>query len=287
MRLIPEKTVEIWTACSILDLLGQGTWIWSPARGEDQDVWHGSLSKFFVLELKAPDHGMHRRITINLRQLRKYVSGFKAKAHPNVMYVLPDPPWNSVPAVGTSPPRAAHPMHRRGFPGWSYVISATGLLTLIGPHPRAKTARIRCEYGHIHPASRPVPIWPFTREMILAVSRAHRALRAGQQLPSADLEHLRNMVRVYRSFAPPPHVLGARSSTLLEFLMQVMACDEPMGTALRTESIGIRTGPIDPDSEPDREQELEDMRLTDDSIKSAIQALNETQPSRRLYIGLP
>ena len=287
MRLIPEKTVEIWTACSIIDLLGQDTWIWSPARGEDQDVWHGSLSKFFVLELKAPDHGMHRRITIDLQQLRKYVAGFQANEHPNIMYVIPDPPWSSVPEVGISPPRAAHPMYRRGLPGWSYVVSATDLLTRIGAPSHAKTARIRCEYGHIQPASRPVSIWPFNREMIQAVSRAHRALRGGQHLSSADLEHLRNMVRAYRSVAPPPRIPAARSSTLLEFLMQVLVCDEPMGTALRTETTGIRTGPIDPDSGSDREQEPEDLRLTADSLKSAIQALNEAQPSTRLYIGLP
>ena len=59
--LIPEKTVEVWTACSLLAILGQRTRIWSPAASYDQGVWLDEwadvLVKWFVLELKAPKCG--------------------------------------------------------------------------------------------------------------------------------------------------------------------------------------------------------------------------------------
>ena len=128
--LIPEKTVEVWTACSLLAILGQGTWIWSRATGYDQDVeldeWADALSKWFVLELKAPQcgHGpvgqnvfhdcRDPHINIDLPQLAAYVAGVNGHppAHPDVLYVLPDTPWCRITADGAVLPDSADPTNR-------------------------------------------------------------------------------------------------------------------------------------------------------------------------------
>jgi len=118
-KLIPEKTVEIWTSFALVDLLGPDTWIWSRTSYAEQDAWTGSLRKWFMLELKAPEDATDPYITIDLIQLKSYVSGFSAGTHPDVLYVLPDPPWRSTPAAGPTPPPAADPRARRSFSAWS------------------------------------------------------------------------------------------------------------------------------------------------------------------------
>ena len=92
-RLIPEKTVELWTALALEYYLGPNTWIWSWSSGADQDVWApADLRKWFMLELKAPEEANRPHISINLEQLKRYVKDHGRGLHPDVLYVMPSPP---------------------------------------------------------------------------------------------------------------------------------------------------------------------------------------------------
>lgn len=158
-KLIPEKTVEIWTAFALVDHLGPDTWIWSRTSYVDQDVWTPDLRKWFMLELKAPEDDANPFISIDLAQLNSYVDGYRRRRHPDVLYVLPDPPWRRPPLARATPPLAADPHVRRSFSAWSYVIPASHLQALLSHGPAKTSARIRCsantvEYRSKGPGSR-------------------------------------------------------------------------------------------------------------------------------------
>ena len=152
-RIIPEKTMELWTACSLVDILTPRVWIWSRTDGVDQDVWTPDLRKWLVLELKAPSPPQKdcwrgwMDFQIDLKQLRRYLDDFGQGRHPDVVYVFSDPssapmPWNSSPPTPKHGQHVhvAHPYNRWTFPRWSYVISATGLAWLLGSRIRNKSA---------------------------------------------------------------------------------------------------------------------------------------------------
>jgi hypothetical protein len=152
VKLIPEKTVEQWMAVSLVDFFGPDTWLWSDSAGWDQHAWIGAadvLSKWVLFELKAPED--NRAILVDTDQLTKYVGGFHNGEHPDVLYVLPDPPWGTAPqSAQQSNPRAA-PRNRRTFASWSFCVPASTLLALIqqgntgGSLPAS--AAIRCHSG--------------------------------------------------------------------------------------------------------------------------------------------
>lgn len=167
-RIIPEKTVELWTACSLVDVLSPDVWIWSRPDGVDQDVWAPDLRKWFVLELKAPIAPSHTppkkwqgwtKFIIDLEQLRTYLSLFGgAKSQlPDAVYVISDPslapyPWNIPPGTPSHnrPTKAAHPLNRWKFPSWSYAIQATSLAWLLRNVVQAKdTATVYLKAGHL------------------------------------------------------------------------------------------------------------------------------------------
>lgn len=244
-KVIPEKTIELWTAFSLLDRLGQDTWIWSRTSYVDQDVWDGDIKKWFVLELKAPEinvfnYNLSPWINISMPQLDHYVTGFLRNRHPDVLYVLPDPPWTDPPYVPSSvrypvPPDAAHPHNRRSFDKWSYVIRATTLKRLLGPNPPKRVARVRCHAGEVQ----------------------YTGLR--DQTNAQAVESLRR------------------------FLVRVLLCDEPMGTNLRAKEI-VRTPRPDQESQ---EEFGEDLLLTNDAIRGAIEWLESGESGHLMYVGLP
>ncbi len=251
--LIPEKTVEIWTACALLRILGDNTWIWSPATGYDQevrfdDLSHG-LSKWFVLELKAPKCDQSRydafhwcsdpHFNINLPQLNTYVNGSKANPpeHPDVLYVLPVAHWSRITKNGTVLPYAASPAVRDSFPGWSYVIPATKLHALLSSTKAKKIAKVYCR----HPGK---------------------------------VEYER------RSSCPKNRVV----SSLEDFLLSVQGCNEPQGTALRSRRFAARAPRYQ--LVDDREVILEDLVLTEDSLHNAMEALGQSRSRNLLYVGI-
>lgn len=152
MRLIPEKTVEQWFALSLSDFFGPDIWLWADAAGWDQHAWVGAtdtLSKWVLFELKAPEQDL--TTLIDVRQLERYVDGFQIGDHPDVVYVLPDPPWRAAPVSGDQFNLRAAPWNRRSFSSWSFCLPASDLLQLIrrgNPTPQLpSTATIRCHTG--------------------------------------------------------------------------------------------------------------------------------------------
>lgn len=260
--LIPEKTVEIWTACSLLEILGQRTWIWSPATGYDQDVrldeWADVLLKWFVLELKAPKcgHGpfgpntphdcWDPHINIDIPQLDAYVAGVSRRppAHPDVLYVLPDTPWREITDDGAVLPDAADPDNRQTFPEWSFVIPATQLRTLLRSTSAKKKATVRCRRVNSH---------------LGEVSYTGRG---------PDTTH--QLVR-----------------SLRDFLLGVRGCDEATGRALRSRRLPARAPQYERQNDQELVQELiqEDLALTGDSLRDAMAALGQTRSRHTLYIG--
>ena len=90
-RLVPEKTVELHTAFSIVNHLGPETLVWSYTRGLDQGVWSDTFLKMFMLELKAPIDIWNPYFEIDIQQLRQYTHDFRQFRHPDVLYVFPTP----------------------------------------------------------------------------------------------------------------------------------------------------------------------------------------------------
>lgn len=252
-RLIPEKTVELWTAFALLDYLGQDTWIWARTSHADQDVWTPDLQKFFMLELKAPEASSDPYFTIDRIQLDRYVSGYANAVHPDVIYVLPVPWWSKAPRLNPIPPVSADPRIRRCFADWSYVIRATDLQQLVGPHSTTGKAscRVRCS-GH---------------------SR-HSGVNV--------YYHDDKLGRKTRKYAAP----------LSRFLLQMRLCTEPVGTAMRGRGLNFRERTV-PAPIRFHDGEHRDLRLNYDSMFSAINALQlvepqeQDSPSYLLYVGLP
>lgn len=154
MKLIPEKTVEQWFAVSLADFFGPDIWLWADAAGWDQHAWVGGadiLSKWMLFELKAPEDNLST--LIDVRQLEKYVAGFESGAHPDVVYLLPDPLWRSTPRSGDHLNHRAAPWNRRSFASWTFCLRASDLLDLIRrrkPSGRLPaTATIRCHTGRV------------------------------------------------------------------------------------------------------------------------------------------
>lgn len=165
-KIIPEKTVELWTACSLVDILSPDVWIWSRPDGVDQDIWAPNLRKWFVLELKAPIElggpstkwqGWMKFI-IDLEQLRNYLSMFGSAPGqlPDIVYVISDPslaayPWNIPPGTPNRNQTfmPAHPDNRSTFPSWSHAIQATSLAWLVRNVVQTrKTATVYLKAGY-------------------------------------------------------------------------------------------------------------------------------------------
>lgn len=150
-RLIPEKTIEIWTTFSLVYHLGPRTRIWSWPTGADQIVWTADIRKWFMLELKAPEDAQSPYMTVDLSQLRRYINKHWHGVHPDVLYVLPTALQGPVPRTFTSIP--ADHLFQRWFCNNTYVIRATELAGVLnGPltsSPPAKSARIRGVSGRV------------------------------------------------------------------------------------------------------------------------------------------
>ena len=261
-RLIPEKTVELWTAFALLDYLGQDTWVWSPTHYEDQDVWTGDLKKFFMLELKVPEDCRRRIISIDRVQLDRYVDAYRRREHPDVIYVLPDPPWCSAPSAGVGVIKVADPVIRRSFADWSFVIRATALQDLIGGQwttGSSPTGRVSC---------------------------------------SAERKLSRARVTGHSANAHPP-AASTFAVSLSKFLLKLRLCTEPVGTAmrgmplrLRTKTVPSRQGAPGQESRTHIEFVHRDLRFdgslrwTHESTQADDQEERES-PSLLLFVGVP
>lgn len=265
-KLFPEKTMELWTANALIDILGQRTWIWSPEDGADQIAWDHSLRKLFVLELKAPDvdsaasvnwpWAPQPRFQIDLDQLDRYVTGYHAGSHPDVVYVLPAPVWWNIPRSDAGRPLWTHPNARRSFALWTYTLRASELHKLLCSTKTSGKARAYC---------------------------------APLVAPEFDHWHVGGFVS--RRSRTAFHAEDKIAVRLNEFLLDIDNCDEPIGVALRSTPLLRPSTEPTPDErqrdelqlDPPRDRPTQDMELTAESVDRAIRAIAEaTSPRTRI-----
>ena len=244
--LIPEKTIEIFAACSVLDVLGPATWIWSPAKHEDQVIWDPSLRKWLMLELKAPlipsslsvgDRLPQPRYEIRLKQLDKYVQGYWGREHPDVLYVLPHPWSAGYRGNYTADATYAHPVLRRSFAAWSYVIRASRLQQALSYRGTSGSVHLQCH-------SLGTTARFFDPQFAAGRNRSSRAVR------------------------------------FLELLLQIDYCNEPHGVALRSASLPPR--PPRPD---DVQTDDVDLILTPETFARALRALEDDEYEQIMCVG--
>ena len=226
-------------------------------------MWTEDLKKFFMLELKVPEDSPNRDIRIKRDQLDRYVDAYKRGEHPDVVYVLSDPPWSSAPSAGVGPIQVANPVIRRSFADWSYVIRATALQELVGSQSTTGS-------------SSPCPV---------SCSAERTRLRARVTRYSRN-----RYTRTTWKFAMP----------LSKFLLRMRLCKEPIGTAMRRSPLGLRTEtvpsprgargeePRTPIEFAHRDLPLEGpwLRWTQEPTR-ANEREEQDSPSYLLFVGVP
>lgn len=147
-RLIPEKTVELWNAFALRDVLGLSTWIWSPPTGTDQVarvVDTSRLKKVIFIELKAPNRPGNSAtdilFQIDTAQLTRYVRHYVDGTIPDVLYVLPCTPWIDPPS--TVMPAEAAPEMRLSFAQWTFVARASHIYRML------RRVRLKANITHL------------------------------------------------------------------------------------------------------------------------------------------
>lgn len=293
-KLIPEKTVELYTAFALEDTLGRDTWIWSRAAGADQDFANSALRKWFVLELKAPEATKDPYIPIDVKQLDAYRNGYMSRQHPDVLYVLPVPPWRSIPPnpviypswlASFVFPAAAHPSHRWTFRCWSYVIRASLLWQLLdvgraqlAPNDNPRwLVRVRENSAGspaVYPAdNRRPPIQP------PEVPTLHEILWDFNTCIEPRRAALRSAPRP-QSDSNLPHYRPLCPVCQLHALETLQRSDYDVSLSESSDRDDDRRGQEPPDDE-------QDLPLSVDSIDVAMRTLGEGNRGRRLYVGLP
>ena len=271
VRLIPEKTVEIQTAFSLVNHLGPDTWIWSPAKGVDQRVGNANLRKFFMLELKAPEDSSNPYFEIDLAQLKKYRSKYNKgskRSAPDVMYLLPKPPQDPSSYMAMKgalcdcrgcccySPRywirdwsytccnygifiaqsktwsTSNLFSRMSFCTWSYVVRASDLAYLLPP--KQKSARVRI---------------------------------SDTTSSSASIQYHNNSRPV-------------QAQTLCSFLEQVYNCTESPGVCLRS------VDQLEPRTITDEEDGHEDIPLNPENIDIAFGDSDGELSSHLFFVGV-
>ena len=304
--MIPEKTVELWNAFALRDTLGPNTWIWSPPRSVDQtagivntsDVDTSELRKMFLLELKAPYRSNTDELVFDIgtEQLTKYVLHFVSRKSPDVLYILPYPPWDNPPSSVL--PTAANPTMRTAFARWAFVVRASHLYRLIRIHhsnsgtnelPKNPTVHLKyprpIHLGHYYDTR----LWEDTTFW---------------DWPQTPVPTARTTLcyRPRQGRSTDPVRYGFECPTLSHFLLLLRRCREPRGLAFRSRAL-IREYPQQHDpfkdvyrpsldssdsyvlddelpSEGDWPADV-DLELTDENLRAASTALLGTTADDR------
>lgn len=236
-RLIPEKTVELWNAFALRDVLGPSTWIWSPPRGTDQaasvvDV--SRLRKVIFLELKAPSQPDHSTtdsvlFQIDTAQLTRYVRHYLNRRISDVLYVLPCTPWKHPPAVVL--PAEAAPEMRLSFAQWAFVARASHIYRLL--------RSVRLNAGHMHlPRTASVRLTRRLMPMTYSVERIAHAWREPVPGPWRHIWYLTKWTELcYRTnpaLATRSNQRCIRCISLWDVLHYLALCIEIRSTSLRS-----------------------------------------------------
>ena len=160
-QLVPEKTVEVWTALAVVNSFDRRASVYTRGGDIRQAAWPDDLRQLFVLEPRVPELAPPSGRTdaehaaadadpdssvpcyrINRRQLDKFTWWYSKKWIPEVLYVLPDPRERPrSPDKGPLLPLAHHEVADR-FPRWTRAIRASSLDKLIENRKAGQWARV-------------------------------------------------------------------------------------------------------------------------------------------------
>ncbi len=295
-RLIPEKTLEIWTAFSLIDHLGPETWIWSWAHGADQEVWDDGLGKWFMLELKAPlqdrppalkqnqvgiqEMGPDSFVNVDVKQLNRYVTSYRARQHPDVLYVFPSIPWhyfqdNRIRIV------------MEVLAGEPWLLPSRDCQGCFNSFCHCFCPFCNCQHPYSHspldPLARPCvrrsyPSWAY----VVRATELHRALQSNTAKTKVRVRCFRGEIEFRGSKSSPSTSSAASAPTLCSVLRNLSDCTEDPGTALRSRRARRTERPVTGVSEME-----EDLFLEEGSINRALNAIGEGRPGHLLLVGMP
>lgn len=302
-RLIPEKTVELHSAFSLVSHLGPRTFVWSYTRGIDQGVWSDSYSKLFMLELKAPQDIWNPYFEIDYKQLERYRNNARSRRHPDVLYVFPIPCFASVIHF------VDKFLHPPSYPVYYSSIWPTYHLLHETECKICEATNCSCPFCNMSRASPPLQqglyrtflgnypdieyehllhycfSFPCMRQMFASYSYVVRAsalydfLSQGQSKSRVRIRCDGESI-LYRSPGRWGNMPNAPTVTsLCTFLNDISSCNEYRGMALRTRDLI--------DRRPGSEEDIyfDDILLEPASFTRAIQAVGEGHPGRLTFVG--
>lgn len=161
-QLVPEKTVEMWTALAAVNGFGNRASVYTRGGDAEHAVWPQDLRQLFVLEPRAPEvapssdktgaeHGASGGIDpdmcvpcyrINRRQLLRFMWWYANEQVPEIFYVFPDPRKRPRSPTDGSLLPLGHPEVIEAFPQWARAIRAGSLEKLIKIRKVGQWARV-------------------------------------------------------------------------------------------------------------------------------------------------
>lgn len=126
--LLPEKTVEVWTAIAVTRFLPNAE-VWSPPNHRESVDQSIRAGKTWAFELKTTyeDSTGRPRVPINMLQLEAHAS--RPPHGVPVLYLLPWVPWS----IRPTEPIPVVASQWTTFPWWAWVVSANRLRGLLAP----------------------------------------------------------------------------------------------------------------------------------------------------------
>jgi hypothetical protein len=181
---VPEKTVEIWTAIAVSDLIPDSE-IWSPTNARDSVDQAISAGKTWAFELKACSSRRGGSFLIRLNQLERHA--FHPVHSIPVLYVLPLTPWSKRPA-GLPPVEADQ---WKSFPDWAWVVPAVDLASYLGIAPGTSVPRNRGRFvtiGGLTGTHSPIKLRNFLEQVLACTEPIEWTLRLTENIRSQTSE---------------------------------------------------------------------------------------------------
>ncbi|MCY3587033.1 MAG: hypothetical protein OXG57_07890 [Acidimicrobiaceae bacterium] len=265
-KIVPEPTVQTWTALSIVRAFGgndsggaTGTAaVFTRAHRRPLPVWSEAIRQWFAVVAVAPETAAATKsvpdpaapcYTINRRQLEYLTAAYDEHRLVDIIYVLPDPRSRPTASDGGQLPWW-HPAVGARFSEWAYAIRATDLRELIGTNLESASARLR---------------W--------ADDLRPRASSGDTPGGWRDVSYL-----AHASETPRTEPIQQWS----ELLDELHRTDEPKGLALRSSQLHRPRRPFG----YDRDRGHEDLGYTFGTVMAAREALDDQRARSLLHAGI-
>ena len=264
-QLVPEKTVEMWTAVAAVNAFDGQASVYTRGGDTEHAVWPQDLRQLLMLEPRAPELAppssgadTEQRQTgdsdpglsapcyrINRRQLDKFMGWYYSGRAPEIFYVFPDPRQRPRSLDDGRPLPLAHHEVTEQFPQWARALRASSLYELIQNRSAGKWARV---------------YW------------------------SEELDKSGNPIRGSLSYRPHqgvrPRIVGTRP---LDGLFEEIAkAEEPPGVTMRAAELHPETATCRQPPEPGRR----DIPITPEALATVQQLINDPQAGYPLLIGI-